>query len=116
MTAADPNHRQGFKELLPLPLSIADAVGGLLTAPHWMGLALHLPLRFEDRASITAMDSLEVGKKVNLLATVVGSEVQYHPRKQLRVWVEDGDTTLLLRWLHFYPGLQQKLSEGTRIQ
>ena len=81
-----------------------------------MGLALHLPLRFEDKASITAMDALEPGKKVNLLATVVGSEVQYHPRKQLKVWVEDGDTTLLLRWLHFYPGLQQKLSEGTRIQ
>ena len=81
-----------------------------------MGLALHLPLRFEDKASITAMDALAVGQKVNLLATVVGSEVQYHPRKQLRVWVEDGDTTLLLRWLHFYPGLQQKLSEGTRIQ
>lgn len=102
--------------MLPLPVSIADAVGSLLHAPHWMGLALHLPLRFEDKASITAMDALAVGQKVNLLATVVGSEVQYHPRKQLRVWVEDGDTTLLLRWLHFYPGLQQKLSEGTRIQ
>jgi len=81
-----------------------------------MGLALHLPLRFEDKASITAMDSLQLGQKVNLLATVVGTEVQYHPRKQLRVWVEDGDTSLLLRWLHFYPGLQQKLREGTRIQ
>ena len=97
-------------------MSVADAVGSLLTAPHWMGLALHLPLRFEDKASITAMDSLQLGQKVNLLATVVGTEVQYHPRKQLRVWVEDGDTSLLLRWLHFYPGLQQKLSEGTRIQ
>ena len=52
-----------------------------------MGLALHLPLRFEDKASITAMDSLQLGQKVNLLATVVGTEVQYHPRKQLRVWV-----------------------------
>lgn len=81
-----------------------------------MGLALHLPLRFEDKASITAMDALHVGQKVNLLATVVGSEVQHHPRKQLRVWVEDGNTTLLLRWLHFYPGLREKLAEGTRIQ
>ena len=115
MTAAAPNP-VSFEELLPLPNAIADAVGGILHAPHWMGLALHLPLRFEDKASITAMDALEPGKKVNLLATVVGSEVQYHPRKQLKVWVEDGDTTLLLRWLHFYPGLQQKLSEGTRIQ
>ncbi|KJR43399.1 ATP-dependent DNA helicase RecG [Candidatus Magnetoovum chiemensis] len=116
MTAAAPQQPTCFEELLPLPVSVADAVGSLLTAPHWMGLALHLPLRFEDKASITAMDSLQLGQKVNLLATVVGTEVQYHPRKQLRVWVEDGDTSLLLRWLHFYPGLQQKLSEGTRIQ
>lgn len=99
-----------------MPVSIADAAGGLLHANHWMGLALHLPLRFEDKASITAMDALAVGQKVNLLATVTGSEVQHHPRKQLRVWVEDGDTTLLLRWLHFYPGLREKLAEGTRIQ
>lgn len=116
MTAAAPTTAPGFEELLPLPTTIADAVGGVVHAPHWMGLALHLPLRFEDKASITAMDALHIGQKVNLLATVVGSEVQYHPRKQLRVWVEDGDTSLLLRWLHFYPGLQQKLSEGTRIQ
>ena len=116
MTAAAPTQQPGFEELLPLPVTISEAVASLLTAPHWMGLALHLPIRFEDKASITAMDSLQVGQKVNLLATVVGTEVQYHPRKQLRVWVEDGDNTLLLRWLHFYPGLQQKLSEGTRIQ
>ncbi|MCR2747737.1 ATP-dependent DNA helicase RecG [Limnobacter parvus] len=116
MTAAVHKPAPSFDELLPLPPPIADAVGAILHAPHWMGLALHLPLRFEDKASITAMDALQVGQKVNLLATVVGSEVQYHPRKQLRVWVEDGDTSLLLRWLHFYPGLQQKLSEGTRIQ
>lgn len=116
MTAAATPAAPNFEELLPLPVSIADATSGLLNAPHWMGLALHLPLRFEDKASITAMDALHVGQKVNLLATVVGSEVQHHPRKQLRVWVEDGNTTLLLRWLHFYPGLREKLAEGTRIQ
>lgn len=105
-----------FEELLPLPLSIRDTVGSLLHAPHWMGLALHLPLRFEDKASITAMDALQVGQKVNLLATVVSTEVQHHPRKQLRIWVEGNNTSLLLRWLHFYPGLRDKFSEGTHVQ
>jgi ATP-dependent DNA helicase RecG len=104
-----------FPELEPLPGSIADATGGLLSATHWMGLALHLPLRFEDKVSITAMDALQIGQKANLLATIMRTEVQYHPKKQLRVWVEDGHTQLLLRWLHFYPGLRDKLSEGTRI-
>lgn len=80
-----------------------------------MGLALHLPLRFEDHATLTAMDALTVGQKVNLSATVMAREVQYQPRKQLKVWVQDGDTELLLRWLHFYPGLVQKLEEGTHL-
>ncbi|HEX4842945.1 MAG TPA: ATP-dependent DNA helicase RecG [Limnobacter sp.] len=102
-----------FSELAELPASIAEQVGGLLAANHWMALALHLPLRFEDRASITAMDALQVGQKVNIQATVTAQEVQHHPRKQLKVWVEDGDARLLLRWLHFYPGLRDKLSEGT---
>ena len=105
-----------FPELEALPTRIADAVGGLLNAPHWMGLALHLPLRFEDKTSITAMDALHIGQKANLLATVIRTEVQYQPRKQLRVWVQDNETHLLLRWLHFYPSLRDKLSEGTRIQ
>lgn len=108
-------HPPEFPELHPLPDTIVEAVGDLLPAKHWMGLALHFPLRFEDLASITAMDALTPGQKANLQATVVGQDVQYRPRKQLRVWVEDGSTQLLLRWLHFYPGLQDKLSEGTRL-
>ncbi|GLR26013.1 ATP-dependent DNA helicase RecG [Limnobacter litoralis] len=104
-----------FPELEPLPSSISEQAGGLLHASHWMGLALHLPLRFEDHATLTAMDSLTVGQKVNLNATVMAKEVQYQPRKQLKVWVQDGDTELLLRWLHFYPGLIQKLEEGTQL-
>jgi ATP-dependent DNA helicase RecG len=105
-----------FDELLPLPAIISDLAGKLLHAPNWIGLALHLPLRFEDRASITAMSSLKVGQKLNFLATVTSTEILHQPRKQLRIWVKDGDTTLMLRWLHFYPGLKEKLSEGTRIQ
>lgn len=116
MTAAAEPTAPDFDELQPLPIAIAEAVGSILHATHWMGLALHLPLRFEDKASITAMDALQVGQKVNLLATVTASEIQYHPRKQLRVWVENDEVTLLLRWLHFYPGLREKLAEGTLIQ
>lgn len=81
-----------------------------------MGLALHLPLRFEDKATIMAMEALTPGEKANLFATVVAQEVQLRPRKQLKVWVEDGDTKLLLRWLHFYPSLREKLAEGARLK
>ncbi|WP_370264408.1 ATP-dependent DNA helicase RecG [Limnobacter sp.] len=104
-----------WPELAKLPEHLAEQVGGLLAAGHWMALALHLPLRFEDKATITAMDALQPGQKANIQATVTAQEVLHHPRKQLRVWVENGDTRLLLRWLHFYPGLRSKLSEGTAL-
>jgi ATP-dependent DNA helicase RecG len=81
-----------------------------------MGLALHLPLRYEDRATLTAMDALTPGDTVNITATVVGQELQRGPRKQLKVWVEDGHSQLLLRWVNVYPGLAEKMAEGTRLK
>lgn len=81
-----------------------------------MGLALHLPLRYEDKATLTAMDALTPGDTVNITATVVGQELQRGPRKQLKVWVEDGHSQLLLRWLNVYPGLAEKMAEGTRLK
>lgn len=81
-----------------------------------MGLALHLPLRYEDRATLTAMDALTPGETANLTATVVGQELVRGPRKQLKVWVEDGHSQLLLRWVNVYPGLAEKMAEGTRLK
>lgn len=104
-----------FAELQALPDSIQDQVLAFVHVGNWMGLALHLPLRYEDKASITAMDALVVGQKANLVATVVATEVTYHPRKQLRVWVEGDEVSLVLRWLHFYPALKDKFKEGTAL-
>lgn len=104
-----------FNELEALPAALQDQVLAFIHAGTWMGLALHLPLRYEDKASITAMDALVVGQKANLVATVVATEVTYHPRKQLRVWVEGDEVSLVLRWLHFYPALKDKFKEGTTL-
>lgn len=81
-----------------------------------MGLALHFPLRFEDKATIAAMDSISVGQKVNLNVTVTAQEVVRGRRKQLKVWAEDGDSQILLRWLHFYPGQAEKMPVGARLK
>lgn len=105
-----------FEELRALPASLADQIGHLLIKPTWMGLALHLPLRYEDRATLTAMDALQVGQQVNLSAWVVAQEVTRSPRKQLKVWVEDGPTQLLLRWVNVYPGQAEKMPPGTRLK
>ncbi len=108
-------HTSPFPELDALPGALQDQVQAFIHAGTWMGLALHLPLRYEDKASITAMDALVVGQKANLVATVVATEVTYHPRKQLRVWVEGNEVSLVLRWLHFYPGLKDKFKEGAAL-
>lgn len=108
--------RPDFPELMPLPASIWNKVGAFVHANNWMGLALHFPLRFEDKSTIAAMDSLSVGQKVNLHLTVTAQEVVRGRRKQLKVWAEDGDSQILLRWLHFYPGQADKMPVGSRLK
>lgn len=108
--------KEPFQEVAPLPLWLSEKIADLLHAPHWMGLALHLPLRFEDRSTLTSIDHLQLGEKVNLIATVVGHEIIHRPRKQLKIWVQDKDHDLLLRWLHFYPGQIDKMPAGARLK
>ncbi|NJM32326.1 MAG: ATP-dependent DNA helicase RecG [Limnobacter sp.] len=105
-----------FPELEALPEALAEKTRTLLGTNNWMGLALHLPLRFEDRSTIAAMDSLSAGQKVNLTGTVVAQEEVRAPRKQFKVWVEDGDSRLLLRWMHVYPGLAAKMPLGAQLK
>ncbi|MFZ9336502.1 MAG: ATP-dependent DNA helicase RecG, partial [Burkholderiaceae bacterium] len=53
-------------------------------------LALHLPLRYEDETRIVALRNAREGETVQIEATVTHSEVQYRPRRQLLVTVDDG--------------------------
>ncbi|MEN3811026.1 ATP-dependent DNA helicase RecG [Chromobacterium piscinae] len=79
-------------------------------------LVLHLPLRYEDETHIYPIADAPYGQPALVEGTVTAHEVSYKPRKQLRVQIEDGSGTLLLRFIHFYPSQLKQFAEGSRIR
>jgi ATP-dependent DNA helicase RecG len=74
-------------------------------------LALHIPLRYEDETSIVKLADAREGDAIQIEATVVSSEVQSRPRRQLLVTVDDGTDTCVLRFFSAYPAQQKALAD-----
>ena len=79
-------------------------------------LALHLPLRYEDETRITLLADARDGEMVQIEGQVTHSEIAFRPRRQLRVTLDDGTDTCILRFLNFYPSHQKTLSVGARVR
>ncbi|SUX30456.1 ATP-dependent DNA helicase RecG [Chromobacterium vaccinii] len=79
-------------------------------------LVLHLPLRYEDETHLYPIADAPYGQPALVEGTVTAHEVSYKPRKQLRVQIEDGSGTLLLRFIHFYPSQLKQFAEGSRVR
>ena len=101
-------------------LGITEASAKKLAKLHihtlW-DLVLHLPLRYEDETHITPIADAPLATPVQIEAEVIHQEVQFRPRKQLLVKVEDASGSLLfLRFIHFYPSQQKQLAVGNHIR
>ncbi len=79
-------------------------------------LALHLPLRYEDETRIVRLVDAHDGDMVQIEGQVTHSEITQGPRRQLRVTLDDGSDTCVLRFLNFYPSHQKALSVGARLR
>ena len=79
-------------------------------------LALHLPLRYEDETRIVQLRDARDGDMAQIEGVVTHSEIAFRPRRQLRVTVDDGSDTCVLRFLNFYPSHQKTLSVGARVR
>ncbi|WP_332825274.1 ATP-dependent DNA helicase RecG [Ramlibacter sp.] len=79
-------------------------------------LALHIPLRYEDETRIVKLKDAREGDTAQIEATVTDSQVQYRPRRQLVVTVDDGSDTCVLRFFSFYPSQQKALAPGVRLR
>ena len=79
-------------------------------------LVLHLPLRYEDHTRIVPLRALHAGTTVQAEGSVVRTDVQYRPRRQLVSLIGDGDAQLVLRFFHFYPSQQKSLAPGRRVR
>jgi ATP-dependent DNA helicase RecG len=80
-------------------------------------LALHLPYRYEDETRIVAIASLRDGDNAQVEGTVRDAQVQFRPRRQLVVRMDDVSGGLLvLRFINFYPSHQKTLAAGHRVR
>jgi ATP-dependent DNA helicase RecG len=79
-------------------------------------LALHLPLRYEDETRIVRLADARDGELVQIEGQVTHSEIAFRPRRQLRVTVDDGSDTCVLRFINFYPAHQKTLSTGAHVR
>jgi ATP-dependent DNA helicase RecG len=79
-------------------------------------LALHLPLRYEDETRIVALHDARDGEVVQVEGTVTKQDIQYRPRRQLLVTLDDGSDTCTLRFFSFYPAHQKTLAVGARVR
>ncbi len=79
-------------------------------------LALHIPLRYEDETRVVKLRDAREGDTVQIEAWVTASQVQYRPRRQLVVTVDDGSDTCQLRFFSFYPSQQKALAEGAHLR
>ncbi len=79
-------------------------------------LALHLPLRYEDETRIVALHDARDGEVVQVEGTVTKQDIQYRPRRQLLVTLDDGSDACTLRFFSFYPAHQKTLAVGARVR
>lgn len=80
-------------------------------------VALHLPLRYEDETHIMPIKDAPIGVPCQVEGVVTLQEVQFKPRKQLVMQIQDDSgSVLFLRFIHFYPSHQKQMAQGKRIR
>ena len=114
--AATPALETAGKARSPPAKSQAQKALDKLGLRRDIDLALHLPLRYEDETRVTALADARDGELVQIEAQVTHSEITFRPRRQLRVTVDDGSDTCVLRFINFYPSHQKTLSVGARVR
>ena len=100
----------------PAPKSPAQRALEKLGLRRDIDLALHLPLRYEDETRIVRLIDARDGDMVQVEGHITHSEITLQPRRQLRVTLDDGSDTCVLRFLHFYPSHQKTLSVGAHVR
>ncbi|MBA4284953.1 MAG: ATP-dependent DNA helicase RecG [Xanthomonadaceae bacterium] len=75
-------------------------------------LLLHLPIRYEDRRRIVPIDEVAHGIEALVCGKIVSAEVRFGAKRWLRVVVDDGRGSLVLRFFHFNEAQKAAMTEG----
>ena len=101
----------------PKPLARSADKLAKLGLSRDIDLVLHLPMRYEDETTLTAIADLLPGALAQVEGVVSDNEITYRPRRQLIVKLTDDDGDVLtLRFLNFYGSQVKQLALGVRIR
>ena len=83
-----------------------------------MDLVLHLPMRYEDETEVVEIRQAGFmsGSPAQVEGIVTACDVQYRPRRQLVVTIEDASGPLVMRFLNFYGSQTKQFTAGNRIR
>jgi ATP-dependent DNA helicase RecG len=83
-----------------------------------MDFVLHLPLRYEDETSIASIREAGflMGRPAQVEGVVTSCDIQFRPRRQLVVTIEDESGPLVMRFLNFYGSQTKQLAVGNRVR
>ncbi|NNS09393.1 MULTISPECIES: ATP-dependent DNA helicase RecG [Erwinia] len=105
-----------------VPLNTLSGVGasqtaklaklGLLTVQD---LLLHLPMRYEDRTQLYAINDLLPGIYATVEGEVLHSDISFGRRRMLTCQISDGSGVLTLRFFNFNAGMKNSLATGRRV-
>lgn len=105
-----------------IPLTTLSGVGASQSAKlakiglnTLQDLLLHLPLRYEDRTQLTAINDLLPATHTTVLGEVMHSEITFGRRRMLVCQISDGTGNLTLRFFNFNAGMKNGLAVGKKI-
>ena len=79
-------------------------------------LLLHVPQRYRDESTLTAIRDLVPGEEAQVEAVVEACRIVFRGRRQLVATLRDDSGELIVRLLHFFPSHQALLAVGRRIR
>ena len=80
-----------------------------------LDLLFHLPLRYEDRTRIHAIEDSRAGETVLTCGHIERASVRFGRRRSLVVTIGDGTGTMVMRLFHFNEDQRRQLRPGRRI-
>lgn len=78
-------------------------------------LLLHLPLRYEDRTQLCAIDQLLPGIHTTVEGEVLNCNITFGGRRMMTCQISDGSGILTLRFFNFTAAMKNSLSTGRRV-
>ena len=101
----------------PKSLRVSDRLARLGLSSD-IARVLHLPMRYEDETQVFLIQdaSRMHGTTVQVEGVVTDSDIQYRPRRQLIVKINDESGMLTLRFLNFYGSQVTQMAVGKHLR